>query len=85
MAARTYRPHIRVQIGARWNSLVGWLDLSALGLRYWECDGHGAHGSGSTPKEAYDAWYKEFLMPYQYRGEFVSAYQSANTPQFAPT
>lgn len=79
---RTYRPHIRLEIGPRWNSLVGWFDASALGLRWWECVGHGFTGSGKTPKEAYDAWYRDMLRPHQHGAAFMAAFNRAQTPQW---
>jgi hypothetical protein len=81
MACRTYRPHIQLQTGRRWNSLIGWFDVSALGLRWWECEGHGARGDGKTPKEAYDAWYRDFIRPYRNNSVFMAAYRAANTPR----
>jgi hypothetical protein len=72
-------------IGPRWNSLTGWIDFGAIlrgtDWRWWECEGLGARGDGATPKEAYDAWYKHFLMPYRNRPEYLAAYQAANTPR----
>jgi hypothetical protein len=78
MARRTYRPHIKVQIGPRYNSLIGWIDFSAIlagtDWRWWECEGHDARGDGKTPKEAYDAWYRDLLMPYKNGSAFMDAY-----------
>jgi hypothetical protein len=78
---RTYRPHIRAIRGPRYNSLLGWvIDWVAIfgtaAPRWWECIGHGCEGSGATPKEAYDAWYREFLMPYNRNPITVAAYRA---------
>lgn len=86
---RTYRPHIRVQIGPRYNSLIGWVDFGAIlagtDWRWWECDGHGAHGDGATPKEAYDAWYRDFIRPHQMNSVSYNAFVRTQTPQFLST
>jgi hypothetical protein len=81
---RTYRPHIRVQIGPRYSSLFGWMDWSAIlpDWRWWECVGHGAEGSGATPKEAYDAWYRDFIRPYNTNPIILAAFRATQTPQF---
>ncbi len=79
---RTYRPHIRVQNGPHYNSLTGWMDWSALGIRTWECIGHGAEGNGATPKEAYDAWYSDFIRPYNTNSITLAAFRATQTPQF---
>lgn len=85
MGQRTYRPHIRVQIGPRWNSLIGWIDFSAIlkgtDWRWWECEGHGAQGAGKNPKDAYDAWYRDLLRPHQNNAIYMAAYRAANTPR----
>lgn len=86
MARRTYRPRIRVQIGPRWNSLIGWMDFGAIlkgtDWRWWECEGHGARGDGATPKEAYDAWYGDFIRANQHNAIFMAAYRRASAPQW---
>lgn len=86
MARRTYRPHIRSQVGPRWNSLIGWIDFSAIlkdtDWRRWECEGHGVRGEGSTQKEAYDRWYADFIRENQHNAIFMAAYRRAQTPQW---
>lgn len=81
MAKRTYRPHIRVIKGPRYNSLIGMTDWSAFGIQVWECTGYGSSGCGTTPREAYDAWYREFLLPSQNGSDFMAAYTSTKYPQ----
>jgi hypothetical protein len=84
---RTYRPRIRVVRGPRFCPLLGVVDWTgvydALGIREWECVGYGSSGFGSTPKHAYDAWYREFLLPHQNGREFMAAYLQTKYPSGA--
>jgi hypothetical protein len=79
------KPHIRSVVGPRWNSLVGWIDFSAIlkdtDWRQYECVDAEATGSGATPKEAYDDWYKAVLRPYQNGPHFMAAFKLAQTPR----
>lgn len=83
---RTYRPRIRVQRGARYSSLIGWIDWSAIlkdtDWRWWECIGHGAEGSGASPRQAYDAWYRDLIRPYNTNPITLAAFRAAQTPRF---
>ena len=75
------RPHIKAVVGPHWNSLVGYVDWSAMGIRFYECKNDYATGVGCTPKQAYDAWNKDLLRPYQNGPEFMAAFRLAQTPR----
>jgi len=82
---RTYKPHIKSQVGPRYNSLIGWIDFSSIlkgtDWRWYECVGHGAAGNGKTPKEAYDSWYRDFLRPFTMNATSYAAYRLVSMPR----